>query len=384
MTLPAKTQFAVNKPSHFIVVANTRSRFLFVVLALLCGTLNILTPALAQKQSPDFIATDSSLTTGKVSSLGNGKFEFRHHRKSPPILFGPNDVREYGQGDYVYESLEIRGERIFYKRLASGPATLYKNKKSYLFKFNDSLTHLDKQNYRAVFERTVVCEGGPELISTVAFNSASMANFLNRVNRGKCNQGNLPYRKFGLYAGYNLIQVNVDFNQTTSFNDGANAITIGLFFDYPVYKPRSLYVTGELLVTSWQVSNYEEKGNQTKYVGLDITAFVVPLGVKWVFPDGNVKPYVKAGGAFSYLKFNSPPEYFTTTSSNGLVELNQNDIDATKSIQAGFDAAAGLELPLGKRKNIHIECKYLNSFDVSEKTFQINCSGLFLNAGINF
>ena len=104
-----------------------------------------------------------------------------------------------------------------------------------------------------------------------------MANFVDRANHAKCKSGNLPYRKLGIYAGYNLTQLNVDFNRETSFKEGTNAMTIGIFFDYPVYKPRSLYLTGELLVTNLQTSTYEEKGNQTKYIGVDMTGFIVPL-----------------------------------------------------------------------------------------------------------
>lgn len=339
---------------------------------------------IAQKRTPDYIATDSSITTGRVSSIGKGQMEFRQHRKSVPMVFGPDEIREYGSDTRVYESLLVGSDRVFYRRMAHGPVDFFGNKRSYILRIADSLIHLTKEDYRSVLSRHLVCEAGSNLTTLVGFNGASIANFVDKANHGKCTSGNLPYRKIGIYAGYNLTTVTVDFSQGATFKEGTNAMTLGVFFDYPIYRPRSLYLTGELLITSLKTSSFEEQSSQTEYLSVDMTGFIIPLGVKWVFPDGRIKPYLKAGAVVSYLKFNSAPEYFTTSTSGSVVEITQSDVEAIKSIQVGFNSAVGVELPLSKRKNIHIECKYFNSFDVSEKNFQVNCAGLFLLTGFNF
>jgi len=367
-----------------IAIAPLRvNRVLTISLLSLCTVFCALKSGYAQQRSSDFIATDSSLATGFVSGLGNGKYEFKQYRNSTPVVFDANTIREFGEGGEVYESLEVGGEKVFYRRLASGPGALYQKKRSYILKLNDSLTHLTKENYRSVFEQKLVCEGGATLLTTVGYGRASMANFVNRVNRGKCTSGNLPYRRLGIYAGYNVMQLDVQFSDASSFKYKANAFVGGFFFDLPLYKPRSLFISGEVLVSKITPSFYSEKQNRTDFAGMDVTALMVPLGFKWVFPDSKIRPYTKAGAVVSYLKFNSNPEYFQTISNGPIIEIIQSEISATKIIQVGFQMAAGLEFPIGKRKNIHIECKYFSSYNVSEPNLEFNSSGLFLMTGFN-
>lgn len=356
---------------------------LSITLAILTVTIGGFQPLYAQKNQ-GYIATDSSLMTGRISSLGKGRYEFRHHRKSKPVIFGANDIREYGDGGQEYESVLVGAERIFYQRIANGPVKFFKHKKSYFLSINDSLISVTRDNYRERFQQNLICEGGSHLIKTVSYNSRSMGNYVNVANRGKCTSANLPYRRIGFYAGYNLMTLDAEFDKVDPFSENTNSFTGGIFFDLPLYRVKSLFLSAEFLVTHLQTSYYKESGNRTQYAGFDMTGFIVPLGIKWYASKTNLKPYLKTGAVVSYLKFNSVPEYYATTTNGGVVEVLHEDLGADNSLQLGFDAAAGLEFPVGNRKNIHIECKYLNSFGVSADSHKVNCSGLFLMTGINF
>lgn len=358
-------------------------RILVTILIFSFVTLRNFTPVLAQKNH-GYIATDSSLITGNVTLLGKGKYEFRHHRKSKPIVFGPNDIREYGDGGNEYESLLVDGERTFYQRVTNGPVKLFRNKKSYLLGIDDSLIFLTKGNYRSLFQQILVCEGGSSLVNTVSYTSRSMGNYVSRANKAKCTSANLPYRRIGIYMGYNLMNFEMEFSKVNAFTDNAKSFTGGIFFDLPLYKAKSLFLSTELLVTSLKSVYYNQHNNRTEYAGIDMTGIVIPLGVKWLLSNATIRTYLKTGATVSYFKFNSLPEYFATTTNGDIVEVLAEEITADNSLQVGFDAAAGLEIPIGNRKNIHIECKYINAFDGSANSSQMNWSGLFFITGINF
>lgn len=338
----------------------------------------------AQRTSKEYIVTDSTLTMGNVIPLGPGEIQFKLSKKDSPVSYTAAEIKEYGYGGKVYESVFVNGSKQFLKKLVSGKTELYQGKRFYALKVDSTLIPFTRTNYRSVLRESLLCEGKDKSLSKIAYAKNSLSNHVADVNNATCNQDQFPYVKFGVFAGYNFLEVNASFGSEIKLADKLSVPTLSLFTDIPVFRPRSLFVTAELNWFYAQPLFYRERGANTNFSGLNVNAFNLLIGGKLLLFPSKIKPYFKTSALFSRVDISSPTGLVETKSDGVTVEAYQKEIRKADAFFYGFNSGLAFEIPLGKRKNFHIEAKYLKSFNGKFDFGSMNFSGFSTMMGFNF
>lgn len=346
-------------------------------------SLSFINAAFAQFKFDEYIVKDSSYIQGKVIPLSRDKIKFRVSRREEPIVYTAREIKEFGSAGKIYESLSINGEPNFFKRIVDSETALYRDKKQYILRHNNELIFFNAKNYRSVLQEHLNSKGKDRSLSRLSYSEIALRNFVDACNKGNCNPDIFPHRKIGIFSGYNFLQFNADVDGSSSLNGDGTSVSVGLFGDFPLISPRSLYITTELHFLNAKASLYKERKENTNFLGLDVNAVIVPLGVKWIITQGRINPYLKTGALVSYYRLNAPSVLIETASNGSDIAISRQDISPAGNFSYGFNAAAGAEIPLRNRKNFHIELKYLKSAKSDFDSFKMNFSGMFIIAGFN-
>ena len=357
---------------------------LLYIFLLIVGFSCILNTSNAQRKTSEYVVKDSVYSTGIVIPMTNGRIQFQKNKKDKPVIYTAYEVKEYGYAGKVYESLFINGNPEFFKRIVAGTLNLYKGKRAYSIKKDSSLLSFNKKNYRSVIREYIDCERSDVSLSQLAYSKAALTNYLNQYNQYGCRGSYIPYKKFGVYLGYALLQFNVTPKNSPTLSETAGGSSISLFYDLPLYKPRTLFISTEI---NWLYSKpilYHETENKTNYVAMNINGLNSLVGVKWVVIDGKVKPYLKTGTLISFLRITSPTGLVKTISNGSVIDIYNQDVSASNTFLYGFNSGIGLEIPFKERKNFHAELRYLKTFSGAIDSFTLDFSGFSIITGINF
>lgn len=356
---------------------------LFYSIILIIGLSCILNNSSAQKRTSEYIVKDSIYSTGILTPLTNGKIQFQKSKKDKPNIYDASQIKEYGYAGKVYESLLINNNQEFFKRIVSGRVNLYKAKRSYSIKNDKGLFLLNKENYRSVIKKSIKCERSDSSLSQLTYSKAALSTYINLYNKDGCHGGDISYKKFGFYVGYDFLQFNVALDNSSKFNETAGGSSVSFFYDIPFYKPRSLFISTEL---NWLYSKpifYQENENKTNYFVLNVNGINSFVSLKWAPLQFKVKPYLKTGALISFLNITSPTGLVRTTATKSVIDIYNQDVSATTFLY-GLSSGIGLEIPFKERKNFHIELKYLKTLSGSVDSFTMDFSGFSIITGFNF
>lgn len=337
----------------------------------------------AQKYGGDYIITDSAYAQGKVLPIGKGKIQFQKTKLDQPVIYTANEIMEYGYSGNSYELLTIKSERNFYRRIVQGENNLYVDNRSFILKRKDTLTLINKKNFRTVLPGILHVSGEYQALSRLSYSKISLRNFIDLCNTGQCSSVLLPHKKIGVSAGYNFFKFNISEPGSSEFYDNTNFISMGFFAEFPLYSPRSLYLVTEINWISDKSTFYNSYQNSTDYIAIDVSGLNAPFGFKWMFSGSKIRPFLKAGGMMSYLNINSPTGFVQTIITGSVVEISQREISTSSSFLFGYHSGMGIEIPLTRRKNIHIEVKYLKSFKGDFDSISLSFTGMYFSAGFN-
>jgi hypothetical protein len=357
-----------------------RLLLLILPLAVMLASVN---PLHAQRKQQAYILTDSSLLQGFVRPLRNGTIEYKQTNYSQPRIFKLSDLNEYSVHGSIYEAIVVNGQRDFYERVIKGTSTIYGRKGNYIIKYGDVLIPLNKKNFRSVIGSAVKCDGADQSYSTLAWSKVALKQLVRKSNKGVCNADGLPYRKIGVYAGYNLLNYNLS---TTQFNlnGKTNAPSIGLFLDIPTYMAQFIYFTVDLNVMSAKTGMYTTSGNTTTYAGLNVQHVNMQGAFKFIATKGTLRPYCKLGGFISFSNFKTEDGIIETSENNSVIQVTKDPFEGGKVNPFGINVAGGLEWRLNKRKNVHLEMKYMKSATVTNfSSVDLKYSNLAFLLGFN-
>jgi hypothetical protein len=354
-------------------------------LILLAVILCTLQTGYTQKNEGDYIVKDTLYTQGKVIPYHKrGVITFQKTKKEAPLTFSANDLKEFGFHGRTYESLTINGEKQFVKRIVLGEHTLYRDNNSFIVRENGTFTFLTKKNFKHELEKILPVTGKDISLSRVTYNNQSMKQLINLCNAGNCTSDKIPYPKLAFFTAYNSYTFRVGEITSAELTDKTSFISLGVVYDFPFYKPASLYVTSELNFISAKPSFYQNNNNVTDYLALDLTGINAPIGIKWVASSNRVNLYLKTGVLLSYMNVSSPSGVIQTIMNGTIVEISTREVPSSGSVMMGYHLGAGIEIPVVKRSNIHFESKYIHAGGGDFNSLTMNFSGLYFMAGYNF
>jgi len=308
----------------------------------------------------NYIVIDSTANHGLVYPRKDGKIDFKTSRIGKITVYDAIQVKEFTYNKKLFDSYSFQNKREFYERVVTGEDTLYRKGHTYLIRSNNAPLEMNRKNFRSVLKEKLNCSGDVAQFSKVIYTPSAIKNVVTLSNTGRCDLNNLRYRKFGIYAGYNFFQFNGSMVDGASLSGGGQSPTAGIFGDFPVFRRKTLYFTfdvGFISLVDALISSSSSSTYRTADVKLSgITAS--PIGVKWVF-NKKLKPYFRAGITASYLNITSSAGYLTSTLT-AASDVNSALILIKSSSGGlyGLNTGAGIQLPLGKRKNLHIELRY--------------------------
>jgi hypothetical protein len=331
----------------------------------------------------EYISTDSSLWQGSVTPLKGERIEFRTASKDTPTVYGIDQIREYAYEGAIYRSRVIDGQKKFIRLIARGTMNLYEVKRRFALEVDSNLVVVNRANYRTIITENSKLEEKESIINRLTYTQTSLRNFVNAYNQDdKRKLKQLPYRKVGAYIGYSLMRFNTTFKTSGPLQDKTGFLTAGVFYDAPLFNPRSLYLTLDLGWLHAEPLFYYKKENNANYLALDINALNAMPGIKWILNKSKVKIYLRAGGLLSGQLIASPTGLLEATRSGSIIETTKQDVPRV-ALLYGFMSGAGVQIPYSKRKNVHLEVKWMQSLDKDLRELSLDFSVISFNTGFN-
>lgn len=345
-----------------------------------------------QSQPADYIVIDTTYTTGKVDILGWKEIRFQRTRKAPSIKYLATQIKEYGSSGEVYESFRFHDDNLFFRRLVNGSIQLYKGRGVFALKESNTLTFFNKKDYRTVISRYVSLPGDDPVLVRLPYSKTAMKSFIDCYNAGNCDTGDFPHHAFGLMAGIRYLLFNGTIQGSVPgsdpIRDQAAAPTVGLYAEFPFFRPVTHYLTTEVSWFSSKPVFFTQVGTDSYYFGLNVQGLTAQVNVKRRFVQKKMKPFAKGGFLITYMNIQSPTGLLTTYSygSNGSnVIALKSDIPPSSGSLMGFNAGFGIEVPIGLRNNMLVEANYLTTFSQNINPFaSLALSGFTITAGYNF
>jgi hypothetical protein len=339
--------------------------------------------ASAQRKYAGYVMTDSALLQGQVRNLGKGRIEYRRAPGTTPLKYPDIYIKEYSDnGKDVYEALAIDGQRSFYERMVNGKTKLYYRRGAYVLKTDETMQVFNRSNFRSVISSGLPCDGSDKSFVTLSYSKAAIKQLVIRSNENRCNTDVLPYRKIGIYAGYNFLAYEL-YNERYSIDGTSRAPSIGLFFDQPIHRVPSIYFSADVNWLSTKPILYTGSGGNSHYAALDINQVTAQADLKFILGQRKLRPYFKVGAFMSFVNVRAPDGVLGTAQAGNVVDISQDEFHKSSGSLPGFHAGAGLELRLTKRKNLHLELKYQKSASTSVAPFNLKYSNVAISLGFN-
>lgn len=346
-----------------------------IPLVLLCAL--VFTKGHSQKQSRDYVITDSARLIGTIQILSNQRILFARVNEIGSIL-ELGEVKEFSSNGKIYELINRNGNRQFYERLADGTASLFRADRELFFISNDSIFELRKSNFRQLISKKLSCPRSDKL----TFTRGSLTNFFSQYNLKGCKMNFIPAFRFGLKAGLAMSQLNVN-AEVTNFKASSTAFSFGLFLEQPAYKFETLFFILEPMLTSGRANYYSSSTNSSKYFEATYVEISAPIGLKYVLTKRSIRPFFNAGLLPSYIRNSPTSQLIETSRINTTYEVTYSDINESFQNSLGYFIGMGFEKGLVKRKIMHFEVKFFDSAFLSGKSNGIHQSKLSLLFGFS-
>ena len=204
--------------------------------------------AFSQKAG-DYIATDSSLSTGIKLEPSLPRFNSQYitlKMKNGSKKYTPDEIREYGFKDgTVFETqkilLENQERKVFLERLVKGTITLYmyvdsEHRTYYIKKDSADLVELG-EDLEAIRSVSQDCEFMSDALRLASYKRKSLQKLASHYNT--CERKPFPYKRFGFLAGWRQMTLaqpssfaNTDIGDISIPSSGSPMV--GIFADLPI------------------------------------------------------------------------------------------------------------------------------------------------------
>jgi hypothetical protein len=184
----------------------------------------------------------------------------------------------------------------------------------------------------------------------------------------------LPFFKPGIVLGYNSTSlivpshISFDYLKNVSFTPD-KSFSAGVFCDIPLYIG-NLYFHPEVsfLKTSF-VYNQRIQDTETDII-VNSATLQVPLMIRYALPLVKLRPFINAGGIYTYDIQNKSALYISELI-NDVIEITPlNNTDFVSKKYFGFSGGAGCEIDLDYRRSILLEVRYNFVFPSSQNSLR--------------
>jgi hypothetical protein len=368
--------------------------------------LTVFIPLVSSSQN-DYFVKDSVTRTG--ISLSDGK-EVVNHRVcgvregGKMVEYTPWQVKEYGFRDgriYLAKDIPLPDstQRVFLEQLVYRKLYYYRGKEGKTFFMKeDSARFVELPehhkgpdgsdiSFRDDLSRlTSDCPQMADAVKLVRYNRTGYKKFMNRYE--KCEHKPFPFLKFGVVAGYSTCKpvpkpsVSIPEVKQMEFSyDGG--FSAGLFVDSPIL------LSDVSLFASLLFSQHEFSGNTMarNYVDVDfygkMSSLQIPVLIRYSFPSNRIRPFINAGGVFSY-NFKTESYLYQATIYNQVIEISDvTEMSLIQPVMIGYSIGGGAALQILPRNWLSVEVRYSGLFAL-QSAQALDISEIQITAGISF
>ncbi|MBN1416088.1 MAG: PorT family protein [Bacteroidales bacterium] len=362
-----------------------------------------------------YYVKDSTMTVG-VQMLDGGLVQNARSCqikvKDRIITYTPYEVDEYGfKDDKVYIAriitLDQVEKKVFLERLSKGNLTLYYYKdkngsKFFLEKESGQMIEISKNdslNKTTGFHESLMtysgeCKFMSDQLKYVTYTKLSMQKYATWYNN--CRHKPFPRFRYGAIAGYGITRISAspeyiyrsiyditieDYSQQLDFKYDGGFI-IGLFIDKPV-SVSYFSLHAEL----YYARNAFSYNRRSEYSDVDLTVETnylnLPVFFRYTCPFINYRPFVSAGGIYSF-HLKSDSHGYTAIFNQNIIELNKPAYDLlTIRHQAGLTAGFGMQFNLSPKNSISVEIRYSKTYSIFSRELVL-LNSFFILSGVNF
>jgi len=321
------------------------------------------------------------------------------------VRYSPYEVKEYGFSDgRVYQARDIQvGDsvrRVFLERLVTNGLRLYFYQGShyrifYLEKDSGHLIPLPKRdnqdreiNYKEILSNnTRECDILKEYLYLINYHARPLTTYVEAYNT--CEAKEFPYFKYGFMVGYVNTRLLIPSNVALEFLKDSEikadgSFTFSLFTDFPIGK-KGLSVHPEIQYTRNNFDYYRINSLHEAMMAINTSCITLPLMARYTMLASSAKfrPYLNAGGTFSWLIKNETTVLETALIDQGVVIEKYSQADIMTRQYFGYITGIGLQMKFRHRINLYAELRYGNSYAVTNNSF-LNKGEFYVLTGLNF
>ena len=158
--------------------------------------------------------------------------------------------------------------------------------------------------------------------------------------------------------------------------------SFGLFIDHPILvSDFSLHLEAYYSQHRFQLYQHSN-GNDYDFAG-NLSSIKVPLMIRYTYPTNKIRPFLNAGGIFSFAIENRYSIYEATIG-EGVIEIDRiNESPQFDTSQMGYTLGAGIEYKLNYRQSLFFELRTNKLYGFSGPK-ALNSSEIYFTTGINF
>lgn len=327
------------------------------------------------QNSGAYIVTDSSLTSGiKLiggTSIDNHQF-IRLKNENEEIKYYPEQLLEYGLRNgtvYKSKSISVSGQKkqVFLERLEYGKINLYYYTEEGLntyFLERDSTVFIeikkDDDFRKTIAEQTSDFDWKASQSQFVKYNRMSLSKFVSLYNNNLNKP--FPFPRFGILAGFNSTSLTIPSNIPTELLEGisftpSSTITLGVFADLPIDLSDFSVNLGVNFLKSGFSANSRSPQSDVDVV-INYTSLSFPFLIRYTLPRLGWRPFINAGGLYSYHFRNEGIIYESLTDQNVVTISDMQRETLIADSMLGYSFGLGLQRNLDYRKIAALEFRF--------------------------
>ena len=354
----------------------------------------------AYSQNSDYIATDSSVTSGikLVKGLDKENAQFIRVKAENEVLkYSPAQLKEYGfKNGEVYVAFDVvingKNERYFLKRVVNGGISLFYLKlkagvEKYYILSDESTDLIELPMNKSEILRMLEtyadgCSSSAQNLKFVKPNRSSLTRFLNYLNN--CSTYPYPKVRYSIkigIAGTNFYPIDKGDIYAVGDYKSDLSIRVGASLDVPVLSSDFSCAPEIYFKRNHSASKYED--NKRFDLILNYSSLNFPLLFKYRFmKEGNI-PFIQFGPLYSRVIKNSAVLYdYQVILSTTYIETNENPI--LQKNMAGFSLGSGLQLNSDKRYRWFGEAGYNHLFNLNSEGNNFTFGEFYFSVGLQF
>lgn len=233
-------------------------------------------------------------------------------------------------------------------------------------------------------EFTADCQNVGDAVKLVQYNKKSLSKLISRYNN--CELKPFPSFKYGIVVGYGMTKLFPSSKNEYEYLDRFNykyegGMTVGLFIDNPLFVS-DFSLHAEVYYSQNGFSYNHRTANQDIDIVVNTSTLNVPLLIRYTLPTLKMRPFVNAGGIYTY-HFKNENVLYAADIEQDVITINKvSETAFISENRVGFSLGGGLEYKLNYKRAISVELRYNKTYGISDTGF-LNSGEFQLITGIN-